>query len=166
MQVQQCPAGIAASHSSITGPHPAITFPLLPRTKPVTPVCFCRCRTCSSGEAEKWTVAMSRCLCSWQSSSRPPLSLPQEMSFSNSVSNVLNFSLLSSYKIKRKRDQLLAMASTCRAFALFFRLFFFHTSTHIAKTTSALVKCNFENETTKQNLQGDAPVWSRRAHMR
>lgn len=108
------------------------TFPLLPGTKPVTPVCFCRCRSCSSGEAKMWTVAMSPCLCSWQSSSQPPLSLPQEMSFSNSVSNALNFSLLPSYKIKRKRDQLLAMASTSRAFSVFLHLFF-STLLHILR---------------------------------
>lgn len=160
--LQQHSSRIAASHSSITGPHPAHTFPWLPGIKPVTPVCFSRHSTCSGEEAKWWTVAMSPCLCAWQSSSQPPLCSHQEMSFSNSVSNALNSSRLSSDKAKRKRAQLLAIASTSlAAFTVFLHLFLhfdfpFAEISYNVKMTSALVKCGFENETTEQNLQGDA----------
>lgn len=103
-----CSSG-AASHSSITGPHPAHTFPSLPGIKPVTPVCFSRRSAYSSGEAEWWTVAVSRCLCAWQFSSQPPLCSHQEMSFSNSFSNALNSSLLSSDKAKSKEISFFAV---------------------------------------------------------
>lgn len=115
---------IAASHSSITGWHPAHTFPLLPGIRPVTPICISRRCACSSGEAKLWTVAVSHCLCAWQCSSQPPLCSHQEMSFSNSFSNALNSSLLSSDEAKSKRDPLLVFASTPLAWAAF--LHFFH----------------------------------------
>lgn len=119
--LQQRSSGVAASHSSITGLHPAHTFPLLPGIKPATPVCLSRHGACSSGEAKWWTVAVSHCLCAWQCSSQPPLCSHQEMSFSNSFSNALNSSLLSSDKAKSRRDLLLACASTPLAFTVFHR---------------------------------------------
>lgn len=105
--LQQRPPGVAASHSSITGRHPAHTFPSLPGIRPVTPVRISRYVACSSGEAtayKRWTVAVSHCLCAWQRSSQPPLCSHQEMSFSNSFSNALNSSLLSSNKAKSKKS--------------------------------------------------------------
>ncbi len=145
-------SNIAASHSSITAWHPVHTFPLLPGITPVTPVCNCRRSVCSGREAKLWTVAVSHCLCAWQRSSQPPLHSHQEMSFSNSFSNALNSSLLSSDKARSKRDPLLAFASAPLALTVCLHrlntLIFLSTGTgNPAKTTTLSHLQLFSNKT-------------------
>lgn len=114
----------------------AHTFPLLPGIRPVTPVCLSRHSACSSGEA-KWTVAVSHCVCAWQSSSQPPLGSHQEMSFSNSFSNL------------RTSFHPVSPATKLKALLLL--------HVEIAKTTSALVKRSFEKK--KKNYQAKSARW-------